>query len=90
MPHARLIVCGRVQGVGFRYFALRAAQAHDVGGWARNLPNGDVEIDADGSRLALDAFTESIRRGPAFARVDRVDTTPLPELGEQRAFTIRG
>jgi acylphosphatase len=69
-----LIVSGRVQGVGFRWFAEREALKRDIRGYVRNLDDGRVEIlaQADPSRLA--DFCESVRRGPSASRVDRVET----------------
>ncbi|MBG0808747.1 acylphosphatase [Methylosinus sp. H3A] len=66
----RIIVRGRVQGVGFRAFVARAAATLALAGWARNCDDGAVEIVAAGPRDALDALVEAARRGPAFARVD--------------------
>ncbi len=67
-----LWVRGRVQGVGFRYFALQQAQRWGVAGWARNLPDGRVEIVAEGDIQALEEFVASVRRGPAGARVEEI------------------
>jgi len=73
-----LWIRGRVQGVGFRIFALRQAERSGVAGWARNLPDGRVEIVAEGDRRALDEFVVGMRRGPAGARVEdvRVELEP--------------
>jgi acylphosphatase len=68
----RFRVTGRVQGVGFRVFVLRAAEAEGVGGWVRNTPDGDVEGVAEGEREALDRFERTLQRGPANARVDHL------------------
>jgi acylphosphatase len=67
-----LWVRGRVQGVGFRVFALQQAQRWGLTGWARNLPDGRVEIIAEGDSRALDEFVGGVRRGPAGARVEDV------------------
>lgn len=69
----RFLVTGRVQGVGFRYFALEVAQLEGLTGWVRNLPDGRVEIQAEGEREAVDRLERHIRRGPPASRVDRVD-----------------
>ena len=73
MHYVRLRVRGRVQGVGFRYFVLTAARSLGVHGVARNLPGGDVEIEAGGHRDALEALVERARQGPPHARVDDVE-----------------
>ena len=86
----RLIVRGRVQGVGFRYFALESAQREGVTGYARNGRDGSVEIAVEGDLEAVDRFERSIRQGPPGARVDAVETD-VPAPGEAfKGFTIRG
>ncbi len=65
----RVLVSGRVQGVGFRYAAVREGQRLGLTGWARNTAEGDVEIVADGPRAAVQAFVDWCRHGPPSARV---------------------
>jgi len=65
---------GMVQGVGFRYSAVREAHRLRVNGWVRNASNGDVEVWAEGTAEQLAAFLEWLRRGPQFSRIDSVDT----------------
>jgi len=65
----RYVISGRVQGVGFRYFAERAATELGVTGWARNLGDGRVEVHANGTREQLDNFEGRLRMGPAYADV---------------------
>jgi len=60
----RALVSGRVQGVGFRFFAERAAREAGVRGWVRNLPDGRVETIAEGKERAVARYLEKIRRGP--------------------------
>ena len=78
MSRLHLILYGSVQGVGFRYFAQRAARAAGVrAGWVRNRPDGAVELEAEAESAALARFREHITRGPPHARVDRVtEETP--------------
>jgi acylphosphatase len=68
----RALVSGTVQGVGYRAFARRAALALDVRGYARNLPDGRVEVLACGEAAALDAFITQLRAGPKWSRVTEV------------------
>ncbi len=70
VTRCHLWVRGRVQGVGYRIFALQEAQRWGVVGWARNLPDGRVEIIAEGDIQALEQFMAGMRRGPAGARVE--------------------
>ncbi|HEX9690147.1 MAG TPA: acylphosphatase [Thermoanaerobaculia bacterium] len=60
----RALISGRVQGVGFRFFAERAAREAGVRGWVRNLPDGRVETVAEGEESAVARYLEKIRRGP--------------------------
>ena len=82
------VVRGQVQGVGFRYFARQRAEAHGVSGFVRNLPDGSVELHAEGAPGALDAFESDLRRGPSFGRVDEAVVTSIKARGYQ-AFEIR-
>jgi acylphosphatase len=72
----RLVVRGDVQGVGFRAFTVRAAQRHGARGWVRNLPDGSVEIAAQG---APPEFFDEIATGPRFANVRSVERTEVDE-----------
>jgi acylphosphatase len=64
-----IIVRGLVQGVGFRYFVYDQAQSLGLKGFVRNLPTGEVEIEALGLRTFLDEFIQQVRIGPCSARV---------------------
>lgn len=78
------MVRGRVQGVGYRYFVLREANVLGVTGFARNLPDGSVEVVAEGADPALARLEERLREGPAFAHVqdvDRVAIAPRDDSG---------
>ncbi len=83
------LVSGRVQGVGYRYFAYRAALRLGLLGWVRNLADGRVEALAEGSPAALDAFAEELRRGPAHSSVTRLDQQPATARGFS-GFDIAG
>lgn len=82
-------VKGRVQGVGFRYFAYRRAEELGVSGWVRNLPNGEVEIHAEADRTTLSRFLVAVQQGPPFAVVEDIDLQKLPAEGHT-SFSIRG
>lgn len=73
MNRVRLVIHGRVQGVGFRYFALRRAQDLGVTGTAGNRADGTVEVVAEGASGPLNEFVAALRTGPTNARVDRMD-----------------
>ena len=72
MSARRAVVSGRVQGVGFRYFAERAARKAGVCGWVRNLPDGRVETVVEGSDDAVERYLTEIRKGPMGSRVTDV------------------
>ncbi len=73
----RFTVAGRVQGVGYRAFAVRAAQALRLRGGARNLDDGRVEVVASGAVHALDRLESALSEGPRLARVTRLDVETL-------------
>jgi len=83
-----IVISGRVQGVGYRYFAERAAHATGVTGWARNLDDGRVEVYANGTTEQLDDFEARLRLGPRFAEVRSVEASEVPVL-ELSGFHIR-
>ena len=69
----RFQVFGAVQGVGFRWFVARHARSLGLTGFARNLPNGSVEVMVDGPEDALPELERLLRSGPASAQVERVE-----------------
>ena len=84
----RFRISGRVQGVGYRAFAQRAARELDVTGWARNLADGDVEVHANGGAAQLDQFEGRLRQGPPWSDVRRVEVTEAAVSGAS-GFLIR-
>ncbi|WP_425309156.1 acylphosphatase [Ammonicoccus fulvus] len=76
------IVTGRVQGVSFRYSMRQEAELLGVGGFVRNLPNGDVEFEAEGSPQAVAELLAWAQEGPAYARVMKVTTRKLAPKGD--------
>jgi acylphosphatase len=88
MGSYRYLVSGRVQGVGYRYFTLHAAESLGVSGFARNLPDGRVEVVAEADDQALAAFEEKLRQGPSFSSVSDLDRTAIEPRGD-RGFHIR-
>lgn len=84
----RITVRGDVQGVGFRWFAERAAREHGVVGWVMNHSDGSVQVEAEGLAQDIERFMQKIRIGPRSGRVDDVKIIPLPILGD-KIFSIR-
>ena len=73
MVRRRVVVHGRVQGVGFRYTLARAAQSRGVAGLARNRPDGTVEAVFEGEPDAVDSLVRLAHEGPRGAAVERVE-----------------
>jgi acylphosphatase len=69
----RAVICGRVQGVGYRAWVRAEAEARGIAGWVRNCSGGDVEALFAGPAEAVDALCAACWRGPWQARVDRVE-----------------
>jgi acylphosphatase len=84
----RWLVAGRVQGVGFRYFVREVARDLGVTGRVRNLPGGEVEIEAAGDPAALDRLRERVRRGPPGARVAHLSEQELSAVPGWDRFEI--
>lgn len=83
----RFLISGRVQGVFYRGFAQREAVALALTGWARNLADGRVEVEAFGGEQALQHYKDRLRRGPRAARVDEVQEQVI-EYQEHATFEI--
>jgi acylphosphatase len=85
----RYLVSGRVQGVGFRWFTEEAAAAEGLHGFVRNLPDGRLEIAAEGDAEALERFERRVRHGPPGARVEGVEAADTAPSGQNTGFSIR-
>ncbi|NOT34119.1 MAG: acylphosphatase [Candidatus Eisenbacteria bacterium] len=88
MPCLHVIVHGRVQGVGFRYFARHEARQRRLTGWVRNRPDGTVEAAARGSAPDLEHWIAALRSGPPAARVDRIERDEREIAGADDEFAI--
>ena len=86
---ARIVVSGRVQGVGFRAWTAAQARALELRGYVRNLENGDVEVVAEGAPPAVERLIEQLGQGPRLARVSGVHAAPIPCSGLFRDFSPR-
>lgn len=83
------LITGRVQGVGFRFFAEDVATREGLSGYVRNLPDGRVEAYVEGDVEAVARFERAVRLGPPGARVDAVETTVVAPSGRHTGFSIR-
>ena len=78
----RFLISGRVQGVGFRYFAERVALRLGIAGYTKNLADGRVEVYAIGREAPLEELRSELARGPVWSRVDRVEQSEADLLEE--------
>ncbi|MGC8864708.1 MAG: acylphosphatase [Bacteroidales bacterium] len=88
MRGVRLIIQGRVQGVGFRYYVLHRARELGIKGYVKNLPNGNVLVEAVGNDENLPRFIDECRKGPPLARVTGISASDALNTDYQE-FTIK-
>jgi acylphosphatase len=84
-----IIVNGRVQGVGFRYFLQLTASKLNLTGWCKNLMNGDVEIEVQGLEKNVFSFVSEIKKGNGFARVDDIDVKNISVVEDEKKFSVK-
>jgi len=83
-----VVVSGRVQGVGFRWFVRETAIELDLAGWVRNRPDGRVEVAADGDDERVAQFRDALEQGPPHAHVASVDEVASDGQPLRRPFEI--
>jgi acylphosphatase len=88
MIRKHAVVRGQVQGVGFRWSAQTEAERLGLAGYARNLADGTVEAELEGSEAAVQRMLDWLHHGPRHARVEAVEVTDVDPTGERR-FLIR-
>jgi acylphosphatase len=90
LKRIHVFINGRVQGVGFRAFTSRKVATLNlkVTGWVRNLPDGRVELVAEGSATDLGRLMAELAKGPPAARIDKVEQTEAAYTGEFKRFQI--
>ncbi len=84
----RFIISGEVQGVGYRFFAQRAAARHQVVGYVKNLADGRVEALAEGPAADVESFKHDLATGPRFGFVAHVEEINLDPSGSYSFFRI--
>lgn len=82
-------VHGMVQGVGYRYFAVRQARKLGLSGYARNLADGSVELEAEGGEAELRELLRLLEEGPPGARVERLEPAWGTPAGQYTSFDIK-
>ena len=84
----KFLIRGDVQGVGYRFFAQRAAARHQVVGYVRNMSDGTVESLAEGTAASVEAFKHDLAAGPQFASVSQVEEIVLEPTNLYSSFRI--
>lgn len=84
-----MILSGRVQGVGFRYFALHKAVELGISGWVSNTIDNKLEIEATGEPDKLEVFTDWMKTGPARAIIKTISVNEITPSRDFTNFTIR-
>ena len=85
---AEIKVEGYVQGVGFRFFCHRIANALGIKGWVRNDPDGSVSALAEGERSQIEELIDKLKIGPSSASVKKVKVRWIPFSGEFKSFEV--
>jgi acylphosphatase len=86
----RIVVHGRVQGVGFRYFVRNVGTRLGLTGNVSNLPDSTVEIVVEGNPKRIVEFIREVQKGPLLARVERLEIQDLPGVGSYSTFQLEG
>lgn len=84
----KFLISGRVQGVGYRFFAQRSSAKHQVRGYVKNLEDGRVEILAEGSAVAVEAFRLDLAAGPTYSQVGEIEELIVETSGLYSSFRI--
>jgi acylphosphatase len=84
----KFLISGRVQRVGFRFFAQRVAARHQVTGYVRNLRDGRVEVLAEGTPEGIEGLKHDLAAGPPYSRVEQVEELSLDPTGSYSSFRI--
>lgn len=84
----KILIKGRVQGVGYRSFVSKVARGFSLKGYVKNKPDGTVQIEAEGNKKVLDKFVTTCKIGPGWASVEKIDVIETPIQGYQ-GFSIK-
>ena len=84
-----VLISGRVQGVGFRYFAASIAEKYDVRGYVKNRRDGKVKIVCQGEEEELQSFLDEVKKGPAFSVITDTAIEEVPEQKKYNTFGIK-
>ncbi len=85
----KLLLSGRVQGVGFRYFAVSKAKTYNIKGYAKNVIDDDVEIVCQGIKENISLFISEMKDGPSFSNVENIQITEIKDSKNFDYFEIK-
>jgi len=88
LKRVELLISGMVQGVGFRYYTYQKAQQLRLTGWVRNLPDGRVQVMAEGERGVLEELISELKAGPGFAVVHDIEINWSESTGRYSSFEV--
>jgi len=90
MKELRLIrIFGKVQGVGYRFYATRVARRLELRGWIRNLRDGTVDAAVEGEAQAIDEWIEELREGPRYAEITKIEQERKEYTGKLGDFDVK-
>ncbi len=89
MTRHYIVVDGRVQGVGFRYFCQMTAYNLNITGWIHNMSNGMVEMEIQGTGNTIQNFISLIKKGNYFIRITSLSQKEIEVIPGETAFTIK-
>jgi acylphosphatase len=88
MVSASIRVTGRVQGVGYRYYAMRQANEFGLNGYVKNRGDGSVEVQVEGEKEIIERYISFLEQGPSYSSVEQVDITYVPYLAKYDRFSV--
>lgn len=89
MIQYEIVITGRVQGVGFRYFTQKKANEFHIKGWVKNSSDDRVELIAQGDETDLNTFIDYLQMGPPLARVDKLSKYKMHDLTDFDNFSVK-
>lgn len=84
-----ILVDGRVQGVGFRYFTQMTAFSLNLTGWCENLMNGKVQIEVQGTEENIHSFISKIKHGNTFCHINNIEAVNIPVINNEKKYSIK-
>lgn len=88
MKRFKILVQGKVQGVGFRFFATTKAKPLNITGLCKNLDNGDVYIEAQGNEENIITFTNNLKKGNRFIKISEIVLIEIPLINDEKKFKM--